>query len=289
MTSKLHLPRAFTLALCAASAAGFALLTACGGRSLLEDIAETPDADQIPDAEQTPDAGLKATEDAGPVGVETSHTSSGADAETQIDVFAWVPDSSASPLGACASCIKTNCGTAINECVNDPQCVEGAACTIMQCSAGVVANVAAADIASTATDFLCVMNCFGGDIKAAIRITSDAICLTQTCSAFCSALVPSTIGGDASSTLGSITGLAAGSLGQTLLGTAGAGNTSFLGDLLDGLLSSDGGTHNTASRGSLGGLLSGSAGTRNAHTAGGAAQLAEVPGEAGTAQTESQN
>lgn len=176
------------------------------------------DGEQMSNAGKSPNDRPAAPADAG---VDEDEATDASDGSTEgnhpVDVFALLPISNANPAGVCAGCIETNCGAAINRCVNDRTCVEGLACTLTQCSV-----LGGSNTASAPSDFPCLVGCFNGDIAAAIEVIGSAICLTQTCNASCSSLaegdngLPSGSAGAANSASGS-------ALGGS--GSAGTGNS----------------------------------------------------------------
>lgn len=156
-----------------------------------------------------------------------------------IDVFSFLPGSGATPAGACVSCVESNCGAAINNCVNDRNCVEGIACVVMQCSVNTQT-----DPAKAMSDFACLASCFNGDLMTALQVTSGAVCVTQTCATACSSLAPS---GDSRASQGDATP-------SSDIGSGGAGISN----------SGSAGSPNVGSKGSFGGMSLGGAGTAGA-------------------------
>lgn len=153
-----------------------------------------------------------------------------------IDVFSLLPTSGATPAGACVSCVESNCGAAINNCVNDRNCVQGIACVVMQCSVNTQT-----DPAKAMSDFACLASCFNGDLITALQVTSGAVCVTKTCATACSSLAPS---GNAQDTRGD-------TAPPSEVSSGGAASSS----------SGSAGSPNAVSNGSFGGMSLGSAGT----------------------------
>jgi hypothetical protein len=105
-----------------------------------------------------------------------------------IDIFDAlpIPDGQA---GACAACVRDNCGTQVNECVNSDVCRNGLVCTFMTCLAG-----------GGMPDLACILGCFNGDTSAAFAAVGALMCVQTSCGSICT---PSFEGGmpiDASTT-----------------------------------------------------------------------------------------
>jgi len=80
------------------------------------------------------------------------------------------------PLG-CFTCITQSC-PAVLSCIQDPVCGQGLFCAFTQCLTG------------GAPDLLCVTECFGGDLGAALDALQAVTCLFSTCGDACGGLLP---------------------------------------------------------------------------------------------------
>jgi len=79
---------------------------------------------------------------------------------------------------ACLTCIGQECPAAI-DCVTNPSCVQGVACAVGQCLGG-----------GGTPDFMCVLDCFDGDIDAALAAVDALTCIAGSCSDSCGDLIP---------------------------------------------------------------------------------------------------
>lgn len=78
----------------------------------------------------------------------------------------------------CLTCIGTECPDAIG-CVTDPACIQGVVCAVSQCLGG-----------GGTPDFMCLLDCFDGDIDAALSAVDALTCIAGSCSDACGNLIP---------------------------------------------------------------------------------------------------
>ncbi|MEQ9325103.1 MAG: hypothetical protein RIF41_38405 [Polyangiaceae bacterium] len=78
----------------------------------------------------------------------------------------------------CLTCIGTECPDAIG-CVTDPTCIQGVVCAVSQCLGG-----------GGMPDFMCLLDCFDGDIDAALSAVDALTCIAGSCSDACGNLIP---------------------------------------------------------------------------------------------------
>jgi hypothetical protein len=97
-----------------------------------------------------------------------------------IDLFGVV-----GPPADCVVCLRNNCGKSMNACANSATCREGLLCTMGTCAPGTLAK--GGGFASM--DLGCVTGCFHNDLASALQLVGAAACITQQCSAICSAAV----------------------------------------------------------------------------------------------------
>lgn len=154
-----------------------------------------------------------------------------------------LPDSG--PVGECVNCLQSQCGSAINGCYNNQNCIDGIQCAITDCFIGGGSQGGSSGGGllggggsgggllgggSNGVNFACLLNCFNGDIGAAYSAIQTFSCVTQTCGGQCGGDI---LGGDGGFPLG---GLGAGGGGGGLLGGLGAGGGGFpLGGLGGGM------------------------------------------------------
>jgi hypothetical protein len=77
----------------------------------------------------------------------------------------------------CIGCIATNCPEVLG-CVTDPVCIQGIGCAVTQCLNG------------GEPDLMCVADCFGGDLEAALNALSVITCVFGECGDACGNLIP---------------------------------------------------------------------------------------------------
>jgi hypothetical protein len=148
-------------------------------------------------ASKRPEAGVDAHADAG----VDANADAGVDAHADallIDPFAFLPiTDAAGPVLACVACLKTQCREGINECINSATCREGLLCALGKCIAGTVGVEATTSSAVSSGNFACLLDCFKGDIMAAILAAESVDCVVVTCSNACRPGLPSDSGADA--------------------------------------------------------------------------------------------
>jgi hypothetical protein len=76
----------------------------------------------------------------------------------------------------CLTCIAQNCPQAI-QCIQNPNCLQGSICTVQNCLVG------------GTPDLGCALNCFNGDIGAALLALQSLQCMFQTCGQQCGGLL----------------------------------------------------------------------------------------------------
>ncbi len=72
----------------------------------------------------------------------------------------------------CLTCAVNQCPAA-SQCFGNAVCVRGTVCTLSTCNS------------NQGFDFMCVLGCFGGDIKAATQAFSAVACISQSCPGPC--------------------------------------------------------------------------------------------------------
>ena len=77
----------------------------------------------------------------------------------------------------CLTCAAQNCPEAVG-CFTDQDCLNGLVCTVGQCIAG------------GGPDFMCVLECFDGDLGAAQQALAAFVCISSTCGEACGDLLP---------------------------------------------------------------------------------------------------
>lgn len=77
----------------------------------------------------------------------------------------------------CIACIGQSCPEVLT-CIQDPVCSQGLFCTVSQCLGG------------GAPDLMCVADCFGGDIGAALDALQVFSCVFGSCGDVCGGLFP---------------------------------------------------------------------------------------------------
>lgn len=111
--------------------------------------------------------------------------------DTGIDFFDIFPIPDSGPIGACASCVASNCSAQVNACLNDPTCRNGLTCVVTKCLGGGGPG---------GFDLTCVFGCFGGDFSKASEAISAFTCVTGKCGSACGGVlggggIPGTDGG----------------------------------------------------------------------------------------------
>jgi hypothetical protein len=86
-------------------------------------------------------------------------------------------------VGECVGCLQENCSDSINQCYNDPKCVDGIQCAITDCFAG--SAIGGGQGPGGGLDFACLLGCFGGDPTAVFAAVQAFQCITQTCGDKC--------------------------------------------------------------------------------------------------------
>jgi len=97
-----------------------------------------------------------------------------------IDIWDVFPIPEGGVIGECATCVRDNCGSQVNECINSPACRNGLACVATKCLGGG---------GSGGFDIACVTGCFGGDFKTAGLAITTFTCVTNKCGAKCGSLL----------------------------------------------------------------------------------------------------
>ncbi|MGZ3416347.1 MAG: hypothetical protein ACXWUG_08535 [Polyangiales bacterium] len=100
--------------------------------------------------------------------------------DTGIDIFDVIPIPEGGVIGECAGCVRDNCGSAVNKCINDPKCRSGLTCAVTKCLAGGMGGGGMGGL-----DFGCLTTCFGGDFSAAATAISAFTCVTGKCGSKC--------------------------------------------------------------------------------------------------------
>jgi hypothetical protein len=124
--------------------------------------------------------------------VKVSNPEAGRDARSDLSPFAQALADAGVP-GACGNCVKSECFDSMSDCANDPKCVDGFACTMMQC----MTTLGQAQSITSTAGLGCTMACFQNDLSAALLAGSSATCIQSTCEAQCSALLSGDAGRDA--------------------------------------------------------------------------------------------
>jgi hypothetical protein len=113
----------------------------------------------------------------GGAGASTSSVAVGVGGASTTAVTVGAGGSTGSGPIDCAICAFTNCPE-ILDCGQDPVCGPGVGCTIFQCVAG-------GDL-----DPACAIDCFGGDIGAALEALQILECVVSACGTECLSLLP---------------------------------------------------------------------------------------------------
>jgi hypothetical protein len=77
----------------------------------------------------------------------------------------------------CLTCIGESCPDAIG-CITNPDCIQGLVCTVSQCLGG-----------GGEPDFMCVLDCFDGDLEAAFSAIQAIACIFGDCATECGDLL----------------------------------------------------------------------------------------------------
>ena len=77
----------------------------------------------------------------------------------------------------CIGCIAQSCPEVLS-CVTNPECIQGIGCTVVQCLGG------------GQPDLLCIADCFGGDIEAAMEAIQVITCVFGECGDSCGNFFP---------------------------------------------------------------------------------------------------
>jgi hypothetical protein len=78
----------------------------------------------------------------------------------------------------CLACIGIECPQAL-DCVTDQACIQGVICAVGQCLGG-----------GGTPDFMCLLDCFDGDIDAALIAVDTLTCVFGSCADACGGLLP---------------------------------------------------------------------------------------------------
>jgi hypothetical protein len=140
-----------------------------------EDAAVGPDATETSDATPPPDHAADQT----PKDV----VSDWKDLFDQLPP--WLPDTGI--IGDCVGCLKAKCANQINACYNDPACVQGIQCLVMNCliGGGGGAGGGGGSGGGGGINLQCVMNCFDNKISAVMEAVAVFQCVTQQCAQHC--------------------------------------------------------------------------------------------------------
>lgn len=108
----------------------------------------------------------------------------GPDGKDLFDVLPPFPEGG--PVGQCVGCLEGQCGTEINACYNDPTCVSGIQCTVVDCLiGGGSGGGGGAGGGGGQIDFACILGCFNNDFGSAMTAISAFTCITQNCADDC--------------------------------------------------------------------------------------------------------
>lgn len=77
----------------------------------------------------------------------------------------------------CMTCMATQCPDALN-CLMDPDCFQGLLCAVTDCLDG------------GSPDIMCMIDCFDGNIDAAIQAGLAIACVMQNCRDECASMLP---------------------------------------------------------------------------------------------------
>ncbi len=105
----------------------------------------------------------------------------GPDAKDFFDALPPLPEGG--PLGDCVACLQQECSEPINECYNDPNCVEGIQCTVTECTSG--GGGGAGGGGGGGLDFACVLDCFNNDMGSVMTAVAVFQCVTESCGDEC--------------------------------------------------------------------------------------------------------
>jgi hypothetical protein len=86
--------------------------------------------------------------------------------------------------GPCGSCVSDRCADSISSCANNPDCVQGFVCTLMQCM-----TAGQAQSTNSTAGLGCTMTCFQNNISNALLAGSSATCIETACQDTCSSLL----------------------------------------------------------------------------------------------------
>lgn len=116
----------------------------------------------------------------------------GRDARSDLSPFAQALADAGVP-GPCGNCVKNQCFDSMSACADDAKCVQGFACTMMQCmsSLGAIPATTTGLIpsAGSASGLGCTLACFQNDVSAAVLAGTSATCIQNTCQTQCSSLL----------------------------------------------------------------------------------------------------
>ncbi len=183
---------------------------ACGSRSDLDALTgldldaapgvELPGADGAVEADAGADAAVDAAVDAQIDAVADVSVDAPADAKVDaprdsavdapvdakkdaVDFFDAFPIPDSGPIATCAQCAQQHCGTQVNTCYNDPNCVAGLTCALSSCLNG------------GAPSIQCILGCFNGHLSAAGEAVQAFQCISGSCGTDCRAALGGAGGG----------------------------------------------------------------------------------------------
>ncbi len=87
----------------------------------------------------------------------------------------------------CASCVTQQCGTQINACLQDPNCLMGIQCIATMClgGGGAMGGGPLGGALGGGGNFGCFLQCFGGNFQTVGEAISAVTCVTQQCGSTC--------------------------------------------------------------------------------------------------------
>ncbi len=77
----------------------------------------------------------------------------------------------------CMACVAQDCPDTLS-CLTDPACLQGVGCVFANCLAG------------GEPDIMCAVDCFGGDMNAALSALMALSCIVDTCGDYCGGILP---------------------------------------------------------------------------------------------------
>lgn len=165
-----------------ASIFGFVAITVgCLGRTGIG----TEELESVEEGDASVDTGLSIVDASPDTAKPPEDTRPDTRRDTYIDIWEVFPIPDSGPIGACASCVRDQCGAQVNACVNSPECRTGLACTMTRCLAG---GGGGGGGGTGGFDLKCVTDCFGGDLSKAFQAISMFTCITGKCGTPCGGL-----------------------------------------------------------------------------------------------------